>query len=445
MAITATGLGSGLDIESIISGLMAVERRPLTILNQRQSEIQSKISAIGQLSSAISDFQSSMNGLKSLSAFEIYSTTSADETVFTASADSNAVAGSYSIDISQVGQQLARAHKMQSAVQATSATAIGSTGELQIALANGSSFSVVIDTNNNTLDGIRDAINNATDNVGVTATVVNGNLGSQLVLTSDKTGTDYGITLSDVSGTVTTGLGMSDYETPLDAIFSIDGIEIHSQSNTVTDAIQGVTINLKSVGTGANTLTVNKDLESVKNSVQGFVDAYNALNDNLKSLRAGKLSGDNSLLSIESQIRSVFNTAPTGLNTSLGYLSEIGITTDDKGNLTLSSSKLEAQLNSDFDSVSELLANNDQGYVYRLDALASTLLGTDGIIDSRKDTLNSQSSSLDDRKANVEYRLELVEKRYRKQFSALDSLMSNLSATGNYLAQQLSNLPGSRQ
>ena len=441
MAITATGLGSGLDIESIISGLMAVERRPLNVINQRQSEVDSKISAIGKLSSALSDFKSSMSDLKSLSAFEIYTAASADESVFTASADSTAAAGSYSIDISQAGQQLAQAHKLQSAVKTTSSTATGAAGNLQISLANGSSFTVAIGSSNDTLDGIRDAINNAADNVGVTATVVNGSAGAQLVLTADKTGTDYAISLSD-DGNVTTTLGMTDYQTAQNAIFTIDGIQVQSQSNTVTDALQGVTIDLKSVGTGANTLTVTKDVESVKKSVQGFVDAYNTLNDTLKSLRAGDLAGDNVILSIESQIRNVFNTTPTGLSTNLAYLSEIGITTNDQGNLTLSDSKLESQLNADFSAIADLLANDNQGYVFRLSSVADSLLQSDGLIDSRKDTLNAQKSSLDDRRASVEYRLTLIEQRYRTQFGALDTLMSNLNATGNYLTQQLSRLPG---
>ena len=444
MAITATGLGSGLDIESIISGLMAVERRPLNILSQRQSEIQTKISAVGKLSSALSDFKSSMNNLKSLSSFEVYSATSSNEDVFTVSANSNAAPGTYSIDLTQPGYQLAQAHKMQSAVQTNATTSTGAAGTMLISLANGSSFSISIDNTKDTLEGIRDEINNASDNAGVTATIVNGTLGSQLVLTADKTGSDYAISLSDTTGNVSTTLAMSDYQTAQNAVFSVDGIEVTSQSNTVTDAIQGITLNLKSVGTGANTLTVSKDIESVKESVQGFVDAYNTLNSTLKTLRSGDLSGDNVILAVENQLRNVFNTTPTGLNTSLAYLSEIGITTDKNGDLTLSSSKLEEQLNTDFDAIAQLLANDDQGYVFRLQSVATSLLDTDGIIDNRKDTLNTQSSSLDDRRADVEYRLTLIEKRFRKQFSSLDTLLSNLNATGSYLTQQLSTLPGAR-
>jgi len=442
MAITATGLGSGLDIESIISGLLAVERRPLNVLSQRQSEIQAKISAIGQLSNAVSEFKSSMSGLKSLSSFEVYSAQSSDETILTAGASSTAAPGSHSIDISQAGQQLAQAHKMQSATQTTSTTQTGAAGTMQISLASGSSFSITIDSTSDSLEGIRDAINNASDNFGVTATLVNGTSGSQLVLSANSTGTDNAIALSDTSGNVAATLAMTDYQTAQNAIFSVDGIQVTSQSNTVTNAIDGVTLNLKSVGTGATTLTVAKDIESIKQSVQGFVDAYNSLHETMKCLRVGKLSGDNVLLSMESQIRGVFNTTPNGLTTSLKYLSEIGITTDDQGNLSLYSSDFESALNNDFGGIAELLANNDQGYIYRLESLATSFLDSNGLIDSRKDTLNNQSSNIDDRKANVEYRLELLEKRYRKQFTALDTLMTNLTATGNYLTQQLSYLPG---
>jgi flagellar hook-associated protein 2 len=443
--ITSTGLGSGLNIESIISGLMAVEQRPLDVLNQRQSEIETQISAYGKLQSALSSFQSSLSSLKSTSAFQVFSATSSDDTVFTATASSSAVAATYTIDFSSSNpaHQLAQAHKMVSTNFADSTSSTGASGTMQVDVGS-SSFTIDVNGSNDSLEGIRDAINNASGNDNlVTASVIQvSSTESRLVLTSNNTGLDNAISLTDNSGNVASTLTMTTKDAAQNAVFSIDDFQIERSSNVITDAIQGVTINLKQKSSSSQTLTVSHDTESVKNSVQSFVDAYNTLNGVISDLRSGDLQGDNSLLSLESQLRSVFNTTPTGLTTSLQYLSELGIKTTSNGDLSVDTTTLDTQLASDYQGVAELLANNDQGYIYRLDSAASTLLDNNGLIDTRTTSLNSQVSSIEDQKLNVQYRLDQIEKRLRSQFSALDSLMSNLNATGNYLTQQLSNLPG---
>ena len=187
MAITATGLGSGLDIESIVSGLLAVERRPLDVLSQRKSEIASKISAFGQLKSAVSTFQDSMSSLKSLSAFQVFSATSSNEDVFSATAGSDAVAASYSIEFlnSDANHQLAQAHKMNSTNFADATTSTGAAGTMQIDV-GGNSFTIDVDGSNDTLQGIRDAINNAAGNDNlVTASIIKvSDTESRLILTA---------------------------------------------------------------------------------------------------------------------------------------------------------------------------------------------------------------------------------------------------------------------
>ena len=448
MAITATGLGSGLDIESIVSGLMALERRPLEVLSQRQSKIESKISAFGQLKSAISTFQDSMSSLKSLSAFQVFSTTSSSEDVFTATASSDAVAASYSIEFlnSNANHQLAQAHKMNSTNFADATTSTGAAGTMQIDVGS-DSFTIDIDGSNDTLQGIRDAINNAAGNDNlVTASIIKvSDTESRLILTANNTGADNAITLTDNSGNVASTLAMTTKDAAQNAKFSIDGFLIERSSNVIDDAIEGVTITLKEKSDAAQSLDIAYDTEAVKESVQGFIDAYNEMNSTLRSLRQGGLQGDNSLLSVESQFRSVFNTNPTGLTTSLTALSEIGIRTTKNGDLSLDSSELESKLASDYEGVAQLLANDDQGFVFRLESAADALLDLDGLIATRTDSLDSQVDDIEDRKISIEYRLEQVEQRLRSQFSALDSLMSNLNATGNYLAQQLANLPGAQQ
>lgn len=443
--ITATGLGSGLDIESIVTGLMRIEQRPLNVLQQRQSDVNTKISSYGDLKSSLSKFRTAMTSLKSLSAFEIYSATSSDETVFTAKANSSAVPGSYSIDFSQAGHQLATADKENSTlVIANSTTSTFASGTMRIALTSDATqyFEINVNGSNDTLDGIRDAINNATDNIGVKATIINVDTGSRLVITADDTGTDSAFSITDTSGNVASTLNFATVGVGAqNAIFSIDGNTVTSQSNVVQDAIEGVDITLVAKGTSASSLTVANDSDAVKDNVQAFIDAYNEVVDKVKSLRTGNLSGENFLLSLDQQIRNIINTPPTGLTTSLAHLSEIGITTDSKGKFTLNTTKLESALSTKFDSISELLADDDQGYVYRLDSYISEVLNTDGLIQTRTDTLNDQVDNLDTDISNMEYRLTLIEARYRKQFSALDTMLSGLNATSNYLASSLSSLP----
>ncbi|MDH5326596.1 MAG: flagellar filament capping protein FliD [Gammaproteobacteria bacterium] len=448
--ISAAGVGSGLDVESIISSLMAVERQPLRLISQRQSEIQAKISAFGSLKSAMSKFQDSLSTLKNVSSFQKFATVSSDESVFTATAASNAVAGRYTISFlnSDPAHQLAKSHKMNSSGFADSSTATGVSGTMEVSV-NGTSFSINVDNTNDSLDAIRSAINSHVDNDNlVTATIINvddglGGTESRLLLTSDETGEDNSIALTDTTGNVAAGLGMATAEAAQNAVFSLDGYTVTSQTNVIKDAIQGITVTLEGKSDTAQTLNVSYDKDAVKESINEFVAAYNELVSTLKTLRSGELKGDNSVISIESQLRSVFNSSP-GLSGNYNYLSEIGIKTNKQGELSVDNSELDSALATSYADVAELLGNNDQGYVFRLDTLADQLLGNNGIIKTKNESLNTQIDNLKDRRADVEYRLELIEQRYRKQFGALDSLLANLTATGNYLSQQLANLPGPR-
>ncbi|NOX75892.1 MAG: flagellar filament capping protein FliD, partial [Gammaproteobacteria bacterium] len=305
-------------------------------------------------------------------------------------------------------------------------------------------FTVTIDSSNDTLDGIKAAINAASDNTGVTATVINVDSGSRLVLTSDKTGTAD--SLSITAGTVTTALGLTDVAAAADAKFLVDGNLVTSASNTVTGVIEGVTLELNALAaTGVtDTLTVARDLSAVKANVQAFVDKYNSLRGTLGFLSKDKLGGDSTLRGIESQFRTVLNTSPTGLTTTMGFLSEIGITTQRSGDLVLDQTVLDTALADDFTGVAELLADDDQGYAFRLEALADDMLGIDGTIDVREDGINARISRIGEDIAGYEFRLTQTEARLRKQFGALDGLLAGLTATGNFLSAQLGNLPRPR-
>ncbi len=441
-AITAAGIGSGLDIEGIVQSLMALERRPLDRLQARQNEFQAQLSAFGQIKSALSTFQTAMQDLGAVSKFQVHTAASSNDSVFTALASSSAVPGTFTIEFDDDGtHQLAAAHTMNSSVVvADGNTSIGTTGALDIQVGADivNAFSVTIDGTNNTLNGIRDAINSASDNVGVTATVVNADSGATLILTSDKTGTDDVITVT----ADTAGLGLATASAAQDAIVTIGGFQVTSTSNSITSAIQGVTINLEALDTAGSvqTLTIDQDVDAVKESVQSFVDAYNGLQSAISTGRRGELNGDNALLNIESRIRKIFNTAPTGIASDYAYLAEIGITTLEGGDLTLDSSKLETALGADFSGVAELFANDPKGYAFRLEAVVDDFLDFDGLIDAREDGLNASINRIEDQKSGWDFRLNLIELRLRDQFTAMDTLVSSLQSTGAFLSQQMASL-----
>jgi len=434
MAISSAGIGSGLDVESIITGLINFERVPLGRIEAKKSDYNAQLSAYGQLSSAISTFQTSIGKLDSVADFKLFNAISASETSYTATANSSAATGTYDVQV----DRLAEAHKIKSKVFADTDTTTVGGGDLTLTI--GASSFTITGAGSLTLDGLRSAINDAADNVGVTASVVSENSTSNyLVLTSNNTGTASAISLTGTAADVA-NLNPTDINTVanLDAQIVVDNtFTITRSSNTISDAITGVTLNLKSTTASAVNLKVERNTDSVTEVVQEFVDSYNALRDTIDTLRTGTLSGDNGLLNIENTFRNVFNSPPTGLTTSFKYLVEVGVAFDKNGQLTLDSTDLESAINTDFDGLAELFSDSSEGYAVRLKSAADTLLNPDGLIDSREDGLNSSISLADLRIEREESRLLQVEKRLRAQFTALDQLVGTLSGTGNFLQSQL--------
>ncbi len=442
--ISSPGIGSGLDINGLIGALMDAERLPLGVMKTRKEELDTDLSAYGRLKGAIADFQSTMAGLGAIDKFSANNASSSNDSIFTVDASSTAVPGSYSIDFSDNGtHQLAQVHKLTSQDFVDTSSSIAATGTLRIDL-GGNSFDVLIDAGNDSLNGIKNAINFATDNTGVTATVITVDSGSRLLLSSDKTGAANSVTLSDVSGNVAATLGMNTVTAAQDAVFTLDGNQVTSGSNTITGAIEGITIELNALAAAGTTetLSVSRDSGAVKDNVQAFVDAYNNLRGMIGFLSKGDLQGDNTLISIQSQMRSILNTAPTGLGSSLQFLSEVGIKTSRSGDLELDSVLLNKKLVEDFNGVAELFANDDQGYAFRFEALAEEQLTTDGIIDTREDGINARIGRIDTQIEGFEYRMTLTEARYRAQFTALDGLLTSMQSTSSFLSQQLGSLPG---
>ncbi|MEB0136410.1 flagellar filament capping protein FliD [Actimicrobium sp. CCC2.4] len=390
MAISAPGIGSSLDVNSIVSQLVAIDRQPLTTLAKKQASFQAKLSAMGSVKSSLSSFQSAVNGLSDITKFQAATVSSSDATVASASGSSIAVPGTYSLQVTS----LAQAQKLVAPGQLTSNTAIGS-GTLTFDFGTisggtsasgkytGSSFTsnaagvktVTIDAGNNTLTGIRDAINGAS--IGVTATILNdgGTSPYRLVLTQGSTGVSNSMKISvggdaalsallgqDPAGTQ----AMTENQTAANALFSIDGIAVSKTSNTVTDVLPGVTLNLLAkTAAGANVnLTVARDTAAITNSVTQFVNAFNQITQTLNNVSAfdattntaAVLNGDSSIRSIQSQIRNVLNAPVAGGNSAYSILSEIGVSLQKTGGLTLDNTKLQAAVKDHYADIAGLFA-----------------------------------------------------------------------------------------
>ena len=439
--ISAPGVGSGLDVNSIVDQLMAIERQPLNRLESSKRDLEVQLSAFGKLNSALTSFQSALGDLKTVNAFEVYKAESYDESAFTATADSSSAPGSNDIQV----VSLAEAHKMGSqAIADTDSTTLGRNNDTMTITVNGDAFTV--DGGGMTLSQLKDAINDAPDNTGVSATIISENSGShRLVLTSAETGNANAIELS-ISRRLEQDLGLSDINDPnqLDAELLVDGLySITRSSNTIDDAISGITLNLLAETSTDVQLKVSRDTGSVTESVQAFVDAFNELKTTIDSLsgEGNDLEADNTLRGIENQIQSVFNTPPSAMNGSFTHLSEVGVSFQRDGKLSLDSAALQNAIDTDFAGMAEVFAHDDQGYLFRVDTLISDIIQADGLIDIRQDGLNSRMDRVDQRIADMEYRLELREQRLLDQFNTLDTLMGQLQGTSAFLSQQLAALP----
>jgi flagellar hook-associated protein 2 len=450
MPIVASGAGSGLDVANLVSQLVAAEADPTNArLNSRETSLDSELSAFGTLKSALSTFQSSVTKLEDESAFLVYTATSSNEESFTATANSNAVPGTYNVEV----VQLAKAEKLRS-VDYTAGTDTVGTGTLDISLGL-DTFQLTLDATNNTLENIRSAINDAPDNPGVTATLISVDSGTQLILSSDKLGVANNINIvatddDALDGFDLTLLNSSNFTTlqaASDAVIKIDTQTVTRDNNTFSDVISGITFNLESAQAGTiETLSVDSDIETIKENLEGFVSNYNTLIGVMKGLSnydqstqvAGPLNGDSVLRGIQSSVRQALSKTVT--DGTFANLSDIGISLGEGGSLVTDDTKLDEKLNSELFEVNAFFSS-ESGFAQSFTTGLSGYIDNDGIIDSRSDGLQSRLDRIDDQRDVLTRRMAALEARLSAQFTAMDILVSQLQSTGNFLTQQLANLP----
>ena len=455
MATGAVG-GSQIDVLGLVSQLVAAERaRPEAQIERQTKQVTTQISALGQLMGSLSSFRSALSSLKTVDVFSTRTASTSAEATLTATAGAKAVPGSYEISV----EQLASAHQISSNPFADGAASVIGTGTLTLSVGD-KSFNVEITDSNSTLAGIRDAINGAADNTGVRATLVSGENGSRLVLSSSQAGAANTVSVTQTGGDGALSVltyGPSDTANYMqvkdakDAIISIAGEKTTSASNTIDNAIDGVTLTVKAETTdesGPVTISVGYDNAAVTARIKNFVAAYNALASQINKLRsydattktAGPMLGDSLLTSIESEIRGALSTPVVGQPAAFQTLASIGITTQLDGTLGVDDAKLQKALTGNFEAVGKLFGSED-GVAARMFKQVDDRLKSDGSIEARNKNLAEQQKQIQKRKDDLDVRMLAVQKAYTAQFTRLDTLLSQLQVTSSYLSQQIDALP----
>lgn len=454
--VSAPGIGSGLDVNGLVQQLVAAERQPTANrINLAEVRTNSELSAVGQLKSALASFQDTLEVLSDIDNFQQRTVSLSEEDFISVAATSAAVKGSYDIEV----QQLATAQKITSIAFADPESPKG-TGLVTFSL-GAESFAVNIVDGENSLAAIRDAINDATDNPGILATIVNADDGARLILTADETGSANQIAASVSGGDGWLGWiaydplsgsnPMIEIDAAQDATILIDGFTVTSSSNSISDAIDGLDIDLLAAEVGTTTrVDIDFDQSAANASLTAFVNAYNALASTIDQVTsfdsesgvAGALLGDSIVRDIESALRrELSNVVGDPLQDPFTMLVEIGVTTNLNGNLELDSARATEAIETDFDAVGRLFADADNGIAVRLEAVISTMLESTGTISQREERLNDRLQDLTEQRERLDDRMLQVEDRLFAQFSALDTLLAQFQSTSSFLTSQLANLP----
>jgi len=471
--ISSLGAGSGIDAESIISQLMSIERQPITNIESTISTLNSNLSTWGKIKSTFSALEDASNALSKASLWQSSLATSSNENAVTATPGDNTTPGNYSIEVSK----LAKSQFISMPAVASKSEPVG-TGTITIEFGtftdnpaappaktflnkpDSSAISIEIGDEDNTLEGIRDKINEAAS--GVTASIVNDASGSRLVL-KGATGESNAFKVSVAEGG-SPGLSALAYDPSADinnghlnqaasnTQATINNIAITSESNTLTDVVDGLTLNLKSVTQEPIQVSVTTDTETLKSAIDKFAKAYNDAVSTIRvqtlydaeSKTGGPLQGDSSALGLLRQLRNLAGSS-TSATSAFDRLSNIGLTMNGDGTLSTDSAKLSKALENkqalqDFFSATSDTDPGAEGIAVRFANLGKQVTDSDGTINTRTDSIKSNIKRKEANIDSLEVRATNVEKRLRAQYTALDQTSVRLNGLSNYVSQQLAAL-----
>jgi flagellar hook-associated protein 2 len=432
---TVSGIGSGVDTQSIVKVLVAAEKAPKQQqIQTQQTTATTQVSAVGMIKNALDTFRSAIAKLNTASAFTGLAGTSSDEKIAKATVDATASAGKYALEV----KQLATSSKISSDVFADgTSSVVNKSGDPQTLTISqsGSDYNVTI-PDGATLQQARDSINSQLNSKGISANILTDAKGSRLVMSSSTTGAGSDIT---VSGDSTLAKNATAGPAAQNAKYTIDGLELESKSNTVTGAVSGVNIEL--VAEGKSTLGVGTNTDTLKTSVQSFVSAYNALmtaiNNQTKvtatgdtsTTSAGALTGDSTMRALVSSVRNEL-VKSTGSG-SMTMLSQMGINTDQKtGLLALDSTKWDKAVAKNAGDIAKVFTGNN-GLLKRMTTATESYAGTTGILASRTKNLNETLTDLTKQQAALDRRIENLTTTLTAKYNAMDTLVAKLNATSS--------------
>jgi len=465
--ITFSGLATGMSTDDIVTKLMAAERAPIDRLNKTKTDEATRLQAYSQLNTRLDDLHKAADAMNITSEVRTTKVNLSSDTAFSATS-SSASTGSYNIAVTQLAQVQ---KNVGNGYSSSSATTFG-TGTITV---NGTA--ITINATNNSLLGLKTAINAQSGTTGVNATIINDGKTTNsyhLVLTGKDASTSFAVTngLTGGSGTALTFTKTQDAQ---QAKAIIDGTEVVSNSNTLTDVISGVTLNLKATspiavpGTPPTYTTTKVDIVSdpgtLKEKISTFVSSYNKVMDWInqgyvtktaaetaaakaagqEDILSDYLRGDSTVRSVKQSLQSILTNSVNG-NGSLHLLNDVGITTNKDGSLTMNSTKFDTALSGNLDGLVTLLAGDDKadGVMKKFNTfLVTTTSTTQGMYADKKKMYIKKAAYIDAQVAQKEPLMAQIEKTMRARFTAMESLVSTMNAQSSFLTQQFKSISSS--
>ena len=470
--LSSAGIGSGLDVNGIITQLMAIERRPLQALETQETAVKAQLSTFGKLQDYVATMRDKASALTSLSLWNGTTGSSAAESVVTVSTGAAAAAGHYAVTV----QQLAAGQTVSSrAFTSSSAVAFGE-GTLTIEFgawtgtpasgfapkAGANAVTVTLGPEDNTLAKVRDKINAA--DAGVSASIINDASGARLAIRSKDSGAENAFRISAAEtvddGVAGDGLSalafsvvggatqMSRNQTAANALATVNGIAVESASNKLDNVSDGVNLELRSTSASAVDVNVALDTASVRTAITDFAKAFNELASYIReqtkydpvTKKGGALQGDRAAIGLQGQLRAIVNESSSASGV-FGRLTDIGLALKADGTFETKSGALENGL-ANLTELRKLLATDTEasatsGFMARFKRLGNAALGSDGTFETRSASLKIRITTLDKRQEQMQNRLAQTEKRLQAQYQTLDANMNRLSGLSGYVGQQL--------
>jgi flagellar hook-associated protein 2 len=444
MNITQAGIGSGLDLESLIEAFVTAESVPTEIrLQEKEDRVRTELSGIGSFKSALSTFQTAAKKLESIEDFYEQSIEVSNDDI-SVSTNGFATNGSFSVDVIQ----LAEGTRLQTSDFTDSSTTVG-TGSLAFSSANGDTFNVAIDAADD-LSTIRDKINAESTNFGVNVTLVNYDGGTFLSYSSTETGTDNALTVATGDAALASLATTTETKTAKNGIIEIDGNVVTSSTNEFKNSIEDVTIVANKVtASGSSSLNISQDTSVASTLINDFVAGYNAMVENLIGLGApvqGRLAFDPDVRSMKNQLSNIVTNTVSSISGDFNSLGSMGILVNADGKLEISATgigtiasgaeQLKNSIANNLDEVGAVFAGTG-GVVSQITDLIDNYNDSDGSLTQRQTALNLDLTSISEDYETLEARLRDYENTLRSRFSFLDSTVASFNATSSFLTSAL--------